>query len=201
MLTIGLTGPSGAGKTTLCNLAKDLGILSIDADKVYHALLVPPSECLDEIVENFGSGVLSPDKTLDRRALSKIVFSDSEKLDMLNRISHKYVKAEFRSILAKMKNDGVKAVLIDAPTLFESGFDKECDFTVCLLADRAVRGERITQRDSLSHERAEARLSSQKPDEFFLSRADHVLYNNGDTAHLAFDLMKIINSHGGFDEQ
>ena len=202
MVIIGLTGPSGSGKTTLCRFAESLDIKSIDADKVYHELLLPPSPCLDEISSSFGKSVLNPDGTLDRASLASIVFGEGnkDKLDLLNSISHKYVKRRFREILLQMDNDGEKCVIIDAPTLFESGFDKECSFTVSLLADRSRRAERIISRDGLSNERAELRLNSQKPDDFFISMSDHVIYNNGDTDLLTKAFSDILRKHGGLDE-
>ncbi len=203
MLIIGLTGPSGSGKTTLCKLVCNEKIHSINADEVYHSLLVPPSDCLDEIVSAFGASVLNTDKTLDRKALSAIVFGDGsgEKLSRLNSISHKYVKDEFRVILANKKAEGVCAVIIDAPTLFESGFDKECDITVSLLADRRVRGERIIARDDLTPERAEARISAQHTDDFFIKNSDHIIYNNGQTSELRKAFMDMIEAHGGLNEK
>ena len=202
MIIIGLTGPSGSGKTTLCRFAGSLGIKSIDADKVYHELLAPPSPCLDEITLNFGRSVLNPDGALDRASLASVVFGEGnkDKLDLLNSISHKYVKMRFREIIAQMEQDGERCVIIDAPTLFESGFDKECSFTVSLLADRSRRAERIISRDGLSNERAELRLNSQKPDEFFISNADHVIYNNGDTDLLTKAFSDILRKRGGLDE-
>lgn len=201
MIIIGLTGPSGSGKTTLCDIAKAMGIESIDADKVYHALLIPPSPCLDEIAQAFGSGVLLSNGMLDRAALGSIVFVDEsgERLSTLNRITHKYVKARFRELIALLEAEGKKTVIVDAPTLFESGFDEECTFTIAILADDALRRERIISRDSLSEERAELRLSAQKNDEFFISHADYTLYNEGNKDSLAkafYDILK----RGGFDE-
>lgn len=195
MVIIGLTGPSGSGKTTLCDIAKSLGIASIDADKVYHALLIPPSACVDEISDSFGNGVLLEDGSLDRTALGAIVFGDEigEKLSLLNSITHKYVKARFIEIIDELKNKGERAVIVDAPTLFESGFDRECDFVIAILADGKLRRERIISRDSLSEERADLRLSSQKPDEFFTARADYTLYNDGDVATLKSDFEKILS--------
>ena len=201
MIIIGLTGPSGSGKTTLCDIAMNIGIESIDADKVYHALLIPPSPCLDEIVTAFGDNVLFSNGMLDRAALGKIVFGDEsgEKLSALNRITHKYVKERFRDIIASLEAEGHRAVMVDAPTLFESGFDAECTFTVAMLADGALRRERIISRDALSEERADLRLAAQKPDEFFASRADYTLYNNGDRDSLVCAFHDILK-RGGFDE-
>ena len=184
MIVIGLTGPSGAGKTALCNAALELGCLSINADEVYHSLLVPPSRCLDDISDFFGADVLNSDGTLNRQKLGKIVFSNKKKLEKLNSITHGYVKDEFRALIAQMRERQVKAVIVDAPTLFESGFDAECDVNICLLASRDLRQLRITERDGLTKESSAARLDAQKNDEFYISRADHTMYNNGSTDEL-----------------
>ena len=192
MTVIGLTGPSGAGKTLLCRAAESMGCETINADEVYHALLVPPSECLNEIVSAFGN-VLSDDGALDRKKLGSIVFSDPQKLALLNSVTHKYVTEKFRAIIAEMKERCVKTVIIDAPTLFESGFDKECDATVCLLASESVRRERIIARDDLDQDRASARLSSQKKDDFFISRAAFVIYNEGSEAELKAKLAELLS--------
>lgn len=192
MIVIGLTGPSGSGKTLLCQAASKLGCETINADEVYHSLLIPPSDCLDEIVLNFGD-VLAADGTLDRKKLGGIVFSDKDKLSLLNSVTHKYVKQKFREIITKMNSLGVDAVIVDAPTLFESGFDKECDTTVCLLASQAIRRGRIISRDSLDEDGAEARLAAQKSDDFFIERAEHVIYNNGSKCELELKITELLN--------
>ena len=184
MKVIGLTGPSGSGKTLFCRLAEDFGIRSINADEIYHQLLIPPSPCLDEIVSVFGKDVLNTDGRLDRPKLGSIVFSDSERLSCLNAITHKYVIDKFRAIIKEMDHRGEKSVIVDAPTLFESGFNKECDVTLCLLADTYARKQRIIDRDKLTSERAEQRLAAQKDDSFYISKSDHVIRNNGSPENL-----------------
>ena len=102
MLVIGLTGPSGAGKGEVSRMLLALGIPVIDADEVYHALLVPPSPCLDAIASAFGKQVLRADGTLDRKALSAIVFSDAAQLQNLNRITHGFVMERIRQELEEI---------------------------------------------------------------------------------------------------
>lgn len=182
MLVFGLTGPTGAGKGAVSAiLDRCCGVPAIDTDAVYHQLLLPPSACLEELAAAFGETVRRADGTLDRAALSAIVFSDAtrEKQTLLNRITHKYVLARTRELLAAYRRDGVCAVLVDAPLLYESGFDAECDAVIAVLAPRALRQARIIARDGLSAERAQARLDMQKPDAFYTERTAHVVINDG----------------------
>ncbi len=183
MLIIGLTGPSGAGKGHIASLFTRYGIPSIDTDAVYHALLLPPSECLHELVDRFGSSILSVDGTLDRRALAALVFAPgaSEMLSDLNTITHRHVLRVVRCRITELERAGSPAVLVDAPQLYESGFDRECDRVLAVLAPREVRLSRIMERDGLDNTRAAARLDAQKPDDFFRSRADAVIVNDGIT--------------------
>lgn len=199
MMTIGLTGPTGAGKGAVSVLLWELyGIPSIDTDRVYHDLLVPPSACLDELVAAFGQEILAADGTLDRPILSKIVFSDPtrEKQELLNRITHKYVLDRSREMLAKYRDEGKCAALVDAPLLYESGFDAECNAVIAVLAPSEVRRARIIARDSLSEERADARLRMQKPDEFYCERTPWVLVNDGDIDALRRQVEKLMTTLG-----
>ena len=149
MLTIGLTGPSGAGKGVIASLLAAYGVPSIDTDKVYHSLLIPPSACLDELVGRFGSEILHPDGTLDRKALAALVFAEGHEQDLadLNTITHRHILDEVRVRLRRFDAEGIPAVLVDAPQLFESGFDAECGFILSVLAPYEVRLARIMARD------------------------------------------------------
>ena len=197
---IGLTGPSGAGKTKLCSIAESYGIKSIDTDAVYHSLLVPPSPCLDELVREFGDSILLNDGTLSRPILSSIVFDEKDtekvKLARLGEITHKYVLDKAREMIKAAEGRGECAIIVDAPALYESGFDKECDFVICLLADPSLRLTRIIDRDSISEERAGARINGQKSDDFYSSRADHTILNNNSPEQLRVSLENILSDRG-----
>ncbi len=195
MLIIGLTGPSGAGKGTVASLFARHGVPSIDTDAVYHELLIPPSPCLDELGERFGEGILCPDGcTLSRAALAAIVFAPGHEAELrdLNTITHRHVLGEVRAILAVNRAADVPAVLVDAPQLFESGFDRECDRILSVLASRELRLARIMERDGLTRERAEARLDAQKSDEFFLERSDAVIVNDGAPELLEAEVLRLL---------
>lgn len=191
MRIIGITGPSGAGKSLLREHLADIGISVIDADAVYHGLLVPPSECLDALRVSFGDGVLCQDGTLDRRALGKIVFNDKDKLELLNKTVLGYVLDEFRRIIDRLEASGKTCVAIDAPTLIESGFDKECHTVIAVLCPPELRVKRIMARDGISEEAAQTRTNAQKPDEFYIERADIVLNNNGDEEKFSEDIRRV----------
>lgn len=186
MKVIGLCGGSGSGKGTVAKIFEKYQVRSIDTDAVYHKITSGKSPCLDELEKFFGGDIIGEDGGLDRRALAKIVFSEDgeQKRACLNKIAHKYVLIEVRKILEEFRSNGNRAAIVDAPMLFESGFNTECDCVVCVIADRGVRIGRITERDNISHEAACARIDSQLPDEQLAQMCDYKIVNNGDLAAL-----------------
>lgn len=178
MILVGLTGTSGSGKGYVSRLFAERKIPSIDTDAVTHDLYSTNSECIAALAANFGDKILLPDGTIDRSKLADIVFSDREKLSLLNRIVHGFVLNETRSrIVGYAKTCDI--VLIDAPQLFESGFDRECDCTIAVIADVDVRVARICERDNKTVEQAMARIRNQHDDAFFAKKCDYVIVNNG----------------------
>lgn len=183
MRIVGITGPTGAGKSSLSSVLRKNGIPVIDADELYHSLLVPPSACLDALRKAFGDGVFVGEE-LNRHALSKIVFSDAEKLSLLNSTVLGFVLSAARKIFADYARDGISVAAFDAPTLIESGFCDECDLVISVLSSPEARIERIVARDGLSLIEAEARVRAQKDDRFYIERSDIVLRNDGDEGEL-----------------
>lgn len=198
MLIIGLTGQSGAGKGTVASLFSPYGILSIDTDKVYHDLLIPPSPCLDDLAARFGRHMLCPDGTLNRKALAAHVFAPENQAELadLNRITHAYVLDVTRSICRELEKQGCVGVFVDAPLLFESGFDRECHTTLAVLADADVRLARIMTRDGLTLTEATARMTAQKSDDFYTTRAKHVIYNNAPPEALLPEVERLLDTWG-----
>lgn len=200
MKIIGLTGPSGAGKGMLGSFLAARGLPVIDADRVYHELLVPPSACLDALVREFGGDILTKDGTLDRSALAALVFADGEasfaRREALNRITHRYVTDKVRELLASYKEKGNAATVIDAPLLIEAGLDAICDVVVAVLADRQTRLERLIQRDGKEREALLSRMDAQPDDGFYTSRADTVVINDGDKVSLRAHADAIIERLG-----
>ena len=184
MRIIGITGPTGAGKSTVAKGLAGLGYDTIDADKLYHSMLIPPSECLDAIRGEFGDKIFTPNGELDRRALAAKVFSDPVALERLNTTVLPIVIERMRAVIHELDQKGCEAVIIDAPTLIESGFAEECDFVLSVSAPEDVRIERIMKRDGIDESRARARVCGQKGDDFYRAASDAFLYDEGDAEQL-----------------
>ena len=178
---IGLCGGSGSGKGTVAKLFLNYGIPSIDTDAVYHRLTSQKTPCTDALAVEFGNEILNPDGSLNRKTLSKIVFSGSGSLgkrESLNRISHKFVLDKTRELLREYEAAGVRVAIVDAPLLFESGFNKECDVIISVIAEKDIRVARIVSRDGISEENAILRIEAQKSDEYLTRRSDFVIENS-----------------------
>ncbi len=178
---IGVTGPSGAGKSYLSLVLKKKGLPVIDADGVYHSLLTKNSDCTLALVNEFGKEILDADGAPDTKKLGAIVFSSEEKLKKLNSLVLGFVIVKIKEIIAELDKKGESAVIVDAPTLIESGFSKECDAVVSVLSSKEKRIERIIMRDGISYEKAVMRVSAQKDDSFYKDNSHFVLTNDGDT--------------------
>ena len=196
MKVVGLCGGSGSGKSALSGILAMHGIPVINADEVYAELVSGDSACLRELVAAFGKKILSPKGSLDREAMSSIVFSGdgaAKRRALLNSITHRYVLEEMRSRLSAFSASGVSIVAVDVPLLFESGFDKECDLTVAVIADRKLRIDRICARDHLEREAAERRIDSQLSTDELMARADYIVRNEGDIDALELEAKKLID--------
>ncbi len=172
MKVIGVTGGSGGGKTTVTKIFKKNGAYVVDADVVAREVVSPGMPALLEIASQWD---VVRDGVLDRKALAKIVFSDSQELHKLNRIVHKYVIDDIKSQLERCEKE---VFVIDAIALFESGLADICDVTIAVIADKDLRCKRIMARDNLTRDEAMMRINAQMDDEFYIKNADFVIYNN-----------------------
>ncbi len=185
---IGVCGRSGSGKSTFCRELQKSGYAVIDTDEVYHSLIADRgSECTKAICARFGNGILS-NGVIDRSKLRQIVFADENALHDLNTISHRYVLSEVEYMINE--HIGEKLIFADVPLLFESGFDKRCDLTVCVWADDDICTERICARDGISVAAAKERLSKQKD---FRSKCDFVIDNHQDINMLRQKVNEFLN--------
>lgn len=196
MLVIGLTGPTGAGKGAVATIFEGYGIPVINADRVYHELITPPSSCLQELVEIFGKEILLPDGSLNRRTLASIVFSNPAEREKLNTVTHRYVMEEIKTRMERLRREGVPVAALDAPQLFEAGAHKACGAVVSVLAERQTRLERIVARDNITPEAAMRRILAQKSDEFFKTHSDYIIENNGNIDLLTPQVHRILAELG-----
>lgn len=194
MLIIGLTGQTGAGKSTVSKILEKYGCYHIDADKVAHDILENDKEVQEKLKERFGEDITDTDGKIDRKILAARAFADNESTLALNAITHPAVNNKIQNIIMVQKEYGTKAVIIDAIALFESGEAKLCDYTVAVTAPRDVRLERIIARDKISVSRANERINAQKDESFFTLNADYIINNSEpyniyeETENLAYKL-------------
>lgn len=177
----GLTGMTGAGKTTVCNVFKACGFYIINCDKVARAVTEKGKPCLKEIADNFGSEVILPDGNLNRRLTGNIVFNDKDKLLLLDSIIYPFITYD---IIKEIENTDSKYILLDAPTLFESGIDYICEKIVSVVCSLDNSINRIMQRDNITKEAALSRLKSQHSPDFYKDNSDFCIENNGTAEEL-----------------
>lgn len=172
---VGLTGKTGAGKSTISAYLAEKGAYIIDGDIVARNVLVTEPSLIPELKNAFGE-ILNPDGTIDRKKLAATAFSSEENTRTLNSIMHPAInKAIHREADVAFETHNV--VVVDAAAIIESGFADECDLLLVATAPVEIRKERILKRDSISEADADIRINAQKDDEFYNSRADYVIKN------------------------
>lgn len=167
-----ITGGTGAGKSTVSRLFKKAGVYVADADAAARRVV---RKCMPELCREFGCDILNDDGTLNRKKLGGIVFSDAKKLEILNNITHKHIKAHIENEIAAC---GAELAAIDGAVIIGSPVMELCEFIVVVTANEDVRLSRIMRRDGLSREEALKRIRSQMSDEEYLRHADYIIENN-----------------------
>lgn len=177
MKRIGITGPTGAGKTTALQALEELGALILDADAVYHRLLEEDPALCQTLTRRFGTDILDERGKLDRKKLGKVVFGDPAALEDLNGITHGFIGRALEEEMDRAQREGRPAVAIDAIALIESGFDRKCEVVVGILAPAEVRVRRIMARDHIGEDYARARVAAQKDEGFYRAHCGYILEN------------------------
>lgn len=194
---LGLTGQSGAGKSTVAEFLEQNGFYVISADLLVRKIYNSGSPCLKTIAAVFGEDIISDNGTPDRKLLAKRAFSSKENTALLSSIVHPFVTAELFTQIKKAAESGATTVVYDAPQLFESNADVICDKIISVTAEKSVRLERICKRDNISKENALMRMNAQLDEEFFRENSDYIIENNSDLSSLNVQLeslLKQINS-------
>ena len=184
-LIIGLTGQTGAGKSAASAMLSKDGFFVIDCDHVAREVVEPGSDGLHALTEVFSREILCADGSLDRKALGKRVFTDSTARALLNDTIFPFITRRVEALIQTAAAQGKEAVILDAPTLFESGMDKICALIVAVCADADRRKARIMARDCIDEQMAQARMNSQYPESFFKEHCAILIENNGTEAQFA----------------
>ena len=191
MKVLGLTGPTGAGKTTVLELLREKNAVVLDCDKIYYELLSSDENLRRDLVKNFGD-VFLPDGSLDRQKLGKLVFGDESALQKLNTVIYYYMGMDVRRRLTEAKARGADLAVIDAINLIQSGLGELCAMTVAVTASEEVRLKRIMARDGITREYALSRIRAQEGEEFFARHCHAVLQNDGTEEELKEKAMSLL---------
>ena len=177
MIFIGITGGIGSGKSFVCSLFAKKKVPVFHADESAKEIS-KSSEVRKEIVSAFGNSILAPDNAIDRKKLASIVFSEHDKLHLLNSILHPRVFTEFKSWKKSLPQSNRYAVA-EAALMFESGMDERVDYILSVIADEEIRVKRVVERDRISDDLVISRMTNQFPTQELIERSDFVINNNG----------------------
>ena len=177
-MVIGLTGGIASGKSTVSAKLKELGAAVIDADLLARDVVRKGEIAYNKIVQCFGADILLPGGDIDRKKLGDIVFSDKEKLELLNSITHPEIINRMKERIQELKAEGAKVIVVDAAILIEMGLHKYVDSVWVLSVDRETQLKRLVERDKFNYREAENRINSQFTNEVRKKYADVVIDNS-----------------------
>ena len=176
MKVFGITGGTGAGKTTTLDVLVEMNVEILDCDVIYHELIQSSVTLKEALIHRFGN-VLN-EHGLDWKRLGTEVFHNPEALAELNDITLQFVEDEVHRRMALAEKEGRPGVAIDAIGLLESDVKNECDALVAITAPEEIRVQRIMQREGITEEYARSRVNAQKTDTYFRENCQYILENN-----------------------
>ena len=188
-MVIGITGGSGCGTSSVGKILEEAGWGFIDCDAVYHALLASDIDLKNALVSRFGEGILTPEGSIDRRALGRIVFASEQALKDLNAITHGAITEKVIELISECEKVDIA---IEAVELLESGMKTLCTAVIGVLAERENRITRIMIRDAISRADAQKRIDAQRSDEYYLARCDRCVENNGTVEELGEKVLSLV---------
>ena len=187
-MVIGITGSSGAGKSTICEVLEiKYNVKVINADKIAKKLSKKGTNYINDIVAKFGTDILDKEGELKRRKLAEIIYNNEAKRQELNDCTFKYIKEEIKK---EIKNDK-KVYVIDAPLLFECELNEICDKIIGVISRKELQLDRIVARDNIDYESAEKRLRAQEDNKFYIRNCDRIIENNNDLAYIEQEIEKL----------
>ena len=186
-MVIGITGSISAGKSSVLNILKDIGVFTISADEVYHQMIKPNMPLFNSLIEEWGRDILAVDGNIDRNKLSKIVFADPAKLKRLNEITHPAIIGEIKKTISENKN---RDIVVEIPLLFET----KCEYLVDVIwyvdISKENRISRLMNRNNISREEAIKKIEKYK---YYGDLADVIIYNDGTFEDLKNRVVKLWN--------
>lgn len=183
---VGLTGPTGAGKSSVTQVAESMGFKVVNCDILSRVAVQKGKDGLVALTNAFGSDILNADGTLNRKALAQKAFSSEENTELLNKTLLPYItKLVCEEITGEL-------VMLDAPTLFESGANTLCNEIIAVISDEKTRMARIMQRDNIDEEAAILRIKAGKPDQFYIEKTNNIVYNDCEISVFILKIQKLL---------
>ena len=193
-MIIGITGSSGAGKSTVCEILEAYyKVTIINADKVARKLSKRGTNYVIDIISKFGKSIVDENGELKRKKLAEIIYNNPKKREELNKCTFKYLKKEIERQIKKAQTD---TIIIDAPLLFESELNKVCDKVIGVISNRELQIERIVARDDIDYEDAEKRINAQQTNEFYMDKCDAIIENNNNLKSIKEKVEKLAKKYG-----
>ncbi len=184
MITLGITGRSGCGKSTVTAVFAAHGVPLVDADQLSREILLPASPLLPELAARFGADILRPDGSLDRRLLADRAFATPEGKAALDAITHPEIIRRIRAAKQAAQALGAPLFVLDGAVIVGTKAERECDRLCVVTAPFETSVARIAARDSIAPEMAARRLDAQTPEDVLRAKADYILCNDADLAAL-----------------
>ena len=184
MKNIAITGGIASGKTIASDYLRSLGYTVIDADEMSREMTAPGGKAMPFIIEHFGPDYLDEEGGLNRAAMRDLVFKNPDKLMILEAGTTDVVIADIKKIKEEREAAGDKILFYDIPLLFEKNLQDDYDAVWVITSDRALRKERLAERDDMDENMAELIMDTQEDEDKKIEAADFVIYNNGSLAEL-----------------
>lgn len=194
-MILGLTGGIATGKSTVVKVFKELGFPVVDADVIAREVVEVGRPALAKIVSTFGTEMLQPDGSLDRKKLGALVFSDEEKRQKLNALLSPFLREAILSQIEK-KKDRASLVVVDIPLLYEGGYENDMDQVAVVYVPETIQLDRLMERDHLTEQEAWQRINSQLSIEQKKQKAD-IVFDNQKTIQETKKLVEnwVLNNH------
>lgn len=200
MKIIGITGGIGAGKSTVLRiLEQDMGAYVVEADSVAHELMLPGQTAYARIIDTFTEpdmqeALILENQMINRAVLSRLVFSDEEKLRQLNAIVHPEVKQYILSKMEEKKAEAAPLFVIEAALLIEDGYEAICDELWYVYAAEAVRVRRLMEGRGYSAEKCRSVIENQASEDFYRRHCKHVIDNSGDVENTKKQVKELLKT-------